>query len=96
MRAGRGFGRQAAAESAVATLDGLSVFTCRLDDRSELGDLTQTALELLDDLFGIGSSMLLMADDDLKSLFVVAHHGSALVQTASPVCPSAVASCSSS
>jgi adenylate cyclase len=26
-------------------------------------------------LFGIGSSMLLMADHDLKPLFVVAHHG---------------------
>jgi adenylate cyclase len=53
----------------------LSVFISRLDDCRELGELTQTALELLDDLFGIGSSMLLMADHDLKSLFVVAHHG---------------------
>lgn len=51
------------------------MFIGRLDDCRELGELTQTALELLDDLFGIGSSMLLMADHDLKSLFVVAHHG---------------------
>jgi adenylate cyclase len=60
---------------AAAALDGLSVFIGRLDDCRDLGELTQTALELLDDLFGIGSSMLLMADHDLKSLFVVAHHG---------------------
>jgi adenylate cyclase len=51
------------------------VFAGRPDDCRELGELTQTALELLDDLFGIGSSMLLMADHDLKPLFVVAHHG---------------------
>ena len=51
------------------------MFIGRLDDCRELGELTQTALELLDDLFGIGSSMLLMADHNLKSLFVVAHHG---------------------
>ena len=61
--------------SGAGALDGLSVFISRLDDCRELGELTQTALELLDDLFGIGSSMLLMADHDLKSLFVVAHHG---------------------
>jgi adenylate cyclase len=69
-------GRLRRSKSGAATLDGLSVFICRLDDCRELGDLTQTALELLDDLFGIGSSMLLMADTDLKSLFVVAQHGS--------------------
>ncbi len=60
---------------AAAALDGLSVFIGRLGDCRELGELTQTALELLDDLFGIGSSMLLMADHDLMNLFVVAHHG---------------------
>src|SRR5208282_2187542 len=70
-------GRLRRSKSGVATLDGLSAFIGRLDDCRELGELTQTALELLDDLFGIGSSMLLMADHDLKSLFVVAHHGSA-------------------
>jgi adenylate cyclase len=68
-------GRARRSTSGAAALDGLSVFVSRLDDCRELGELTQTALELLDDLFGIGSSMLLMADHDLKSLFVVAHHG---------------------
>lgn len=68
-------GRLRRRTSGAAALDGLSVFISRLDDCRELGELTQTALELLDDLFGIGSSMLLMADHDLKSLFVVAHHG---------------------
>jgi adenylate cyclase len=68
-------GRLRRQPSGAAALDGLSVFIGRLDDCRELGELTQTALELLDDLFGIGSSMLLMADHDLKSLFVVAHHG---------------------
>jgi hypothetical protein len=68
-------GRLRRSTSGAGALDGLSVFVGRLDDCRELGELTQTALELLDDLFGIGSSMLLMADHDLKSLFVVAHHG---------------------
>jgi putative methionine-R-sulfoxide reductase with GAF domain len=68
-------GRLRQRTSGADALDGLSVFVGRLDDCRELGELTQTALELLDDLFGIGSSMLLMADHDLKSLFVVAHHG---------------------
>jgi adenylate cyclase len=68
-------GRLRRPASGAGALDGLSVFAGRLDDCRELGELTQTALELLDDLFGIGSSMLLMADHDLKSLFVVAHHG---------------------
>jgi adenylate cyclase len=68
-------GRVRRSTSGAGALDGLSVFVGRLDDCRELGELTQTALELLDDLFGIGSSMLLMADHDLKSLFVVAHHG---------------------
>jgi adenylate cyclase len=68
-------GRLRRRTSGAGALDGLSVFIGRLDDCRELGELTQTALELLDDLFGIGSSMLLMADHDLKSLFVVAHHG---------------------
>jgi adenylate cyclase len=68
-------GRLRRSTSGAGALDGLSVFISRLDDCRELGELTQTALELLDDLFGIGSSMLLMADHDLKSLFVVAHHG---------------------
>jgi len=69
------FGKTTSNLDGAGALDGLSVFVGRLDDCRELGDLTQTALELLDDLFGIGSSMLLMADHDLKSLFVVAHHG---------------------
>ena len=68
-------GRLRRPASGAGALDGLSVFVGRLDDCRELGELTQTALELLDDLSGIGSSMLLMADHDLKSLFVVAHHG---------------------
>jgi hypothetical protein len=68
-------GRLRRSTSGADALDGLSVFVGRLDDCRELGELTQTALELLDDLFGIGSSMLLMADHDLKSLFVVVHHG---------------------
>lgn len=69
-------GRRQRIRSSSSALDGLSVLMTRLDDCHELGDVTQTALELLDDLFGIGSSMLLMADHDLTSLFVVAHHGS--------------------
>jgi adenylate cyclase len=69
-------GRLRLSRSGVATVDALSVFMRRLDDCRELGELTQTALELLDDLFGIGSSMLLMADNDVHTLFVVAHHGS--------------------
>ena len=68
-------GRLRRPASGAGALDGLSVFVGRLDDCRELGELTQTALKLLDDLSGIGSSMLLMADHDLKSLFVVAHHG---------------------
>jgi adenylate cyclase len=68
-------GRLRQGKSGTATLGALSVFVARLDDCRELGELTQTALELLDDLLGIGSSMLLMADDDRRSLFVVAYHG---------------------
>jgi len=68
-------GRPRQPASGADALDGLRVFVGRLDDCRGLGELTQTALELLDDLFGIGSSMLLMADHDLKFLFVVAHHG---------------------
>jgi adenylate cyclase len=68
-------GRPRRPASGADALDGLRVFVGRLDDCRGLGELTQTALELLDDLFGIGSSMLLMADHDLKFLFVVAHHG---------------------
>ena len=65
-------GRPRQPTSGADALDGLSVFIGRPGDFRELGELTQTALELLDDLFGIGSSMLLMADHDLTSLFVVA------------------------
>lgn len=67
-------GRRRQSKRGGATVDGLSVFMRRLDHCRELGELTQTALELLDDLFGINSSILLMADND--TLFVVAHHGS--------------------
>jgi adenylate cyclase len=69
-------GRQRREKSDLAGIDALSVFMTRLDDCRDLGDLTQTALDLLDDLFGIGSSMILMADNDAASLFVVAQHGS--------------------
>ena len=65
-------------ESGLVGVDTLTVFAQRLDACRELGELTQTALELLDDLFGIGSSMILMADEESGTLFVVAHHGSAV------------------
>jgi adenylate cyclase len=69
-------GRQRREKSDLGGIDALSVFMTRLDDCRDLDDLTQTALDLLDDLFGIGSSMILMADNHAASLFVVAQHGS--------------------
>ncbi len=68
-------GRRLRQRSEPAVLDGLSVFVSRLGNCRELGELTQTALELLDDLFAMDSSMLLMADTAARSLFVIAHHG---------------------
>jgi len=56
-------------------LGGLEVFIRRLGECRDLAEATRVALEAIEDLFGFEHSVLLVADDALERLFVVASNG---------------------
>ncbi|MFN0025816.1 MAG: GAF domain-containing protein [Acidimicrobiales bacterium] len=70
-------GRPSKHKPAAAGVEAIRIFMRSLDECRDLADLTETALELLHRVCGMSSSVLLFTDDGERSLFVVAHHGSA-------------------
>ncbi len=56
-------------------LEGLLVVSERLNRAETLGDLLDTALQLLDDFFGLTHTMILLADDRQEKLFTIASRG---------------------
>lgn len=60
---------------AVELLSSLDEFGSRLANARDLDDVTRIGLEALDDLFHFRHSMLLLADSQHETLFVVASHG---------------------
>jgi adenylate cyclase len=63
------------ATSVVDLLSGLGEFGERLSSAHDLDDVTRFGLEALDDLFHFRHSMLLLADAQQETLFVVASNG---------------------
>jgi adenylate cyclase len=56
-------------------LSALGVFVRRLAASGDLAEATRVGCESLDDLFGFGHSMVLLADEATQHLFVVEAHG---------------------
>jgi adenylate cyclase len=56
-------------------LESLGVFVRRLSASRDLAEATRVGLEALDDLFGFGHTILLLADDASQNLFAIASHG---------------------